>query len=108
MSVTPASVVAALATVQAAISAAGTLQGAPDYVLAPIVEAVIAAQAVVTSEIAATDALIGNGSGLAAGTPAAQAVDYLNGQIAANAKQYNLLVIQSYLQRIELNIAARL
>ena len=74
----------------------------------------IAAQQVIQTNITLTDALIGDGSGLAggpgldAGATAASAVAYLNAQIAANRTQSNLLSMLGYIARIELNIASRL
>lgn len=112
MSVTPAPVVAALNALQSAINAAGTLQGASDDVLAPVVDAALAATAVINAQIDATDALIGNGSGLSGGAgmdggvTAANAIAYLNANIAACLTQYNLLTMQALVQRISLNIAA--
>lgn len=108
MSITPAPVAAAVTALQSAIDAAGTLQGASDAILAPIVQAAIAAQQVIQTNITLTDALIGDGSGLAAGTPAPIAVAYLNAQIAASRAQHNLLWMLGYIARIELNIASRL
>ena len=111
---TPEPIAVAIANLYNTIQAAGTLDGAPDYVLAPIVNACIATQNLITSTIATTDAGIGNGSGLAAGpgldagATAASAVAYLAAQLAATQTQYNLLTLQSYVQRIELNIASRL
>ena len=109
MSVTPQPVIDALNALQSTITAAGTLQGASDAVLAPVVASAIACTTEIAVQIETTDDMIDTtGSGLVAGTPANLAVAWLNAQIAANQTQYNLLTIQSYVTRVELNIASRI
>lgn len=104
----PNAVAKAVTGIQNAVTAAGILQGASDATLAPVVLAVIAAQSTIASEIAATDDLIGTGGNLAAGTSAADAVNYLNAQINAVGTQSQLLWLQGYVGRMAINIRQRL
>ena len=106
MSVTPAAVSAAIANLQAAVTAAGTLQGAPAATLAPVVTAAIALENTIAAYIAATDATINIvPMALAAGANPAGAAAYLTAQIAAVQTQANLLAMQGYAARIAENLA---
>ena len=108
MSITPPAVLTAVTAVQTAIENVGTLQGASDVALSPVVNAVLAAQSVIAAEIANTDQFVGPGVGMGAGTPPQQAVNWLNGQIAATATDANLIAIEAYIAGVGLNIAQRL
>jgi hypothetical protein len=108
MSITPTAVADAVGAVTAAIAAVGTLQGASDAALAPVVTAILSAQSIIAAEIASTDQTIGPGIGIAAGTPPAQAIAWLEAQITATQTDANLLAMQAYLNRVALNIAQRL
>ena len=108
MSITPPAVTTAVTAIQTAVTAVGTLQGASDYALAPVVTAILSAQAVIAGQITATDSLVGTGGSMASGTPPLQAINWLAGQTAATATEANLLNIQAYVGRIAINIAQRL
>ena len=108
MSITPPAVLTAVTAIQTAISNVGTLQGASDVALSPVVNAILAAESVLAAEIATYDQLVGPGVGMAAGTPPQQAINWLNGQISATATDANLIAIQAYVAGVGLNIAQRL
>ena len=106
MSITPAAVSTAIATLQSAVSNAGTLQGADAATRAPVITAAVALTNTIASYITVTDTTIGTAaSNLAAGANPSGAAAYLTAQIEAVNTQANLLAMQGYASRIAENLA---
>lgn len=106
----PAAVTNAVNGIQTAVTNAGVLQGASDATLAPVVLAILAAEAIIASEIVPIeDVLDGLGPDfLIGGISAIKAVDDLNAAITACSMQSQLLWLQGYVGRMAINIRQRL
>lgn len=93
----------AVADAQTAITAAGTLHGAPVSLVAPAVVAVEAASAAIGVALEVSDASTANG--IEIGGDPATSVTYLNGQISVVTNTVSLLEAQSYIDRVAINLA---
>lgn len=102
-----AAVTSAVAALEAAAAAAGTLQNASQQTLAPIVTAVIAALAAIDAQCTAIEATIDETAvgGLHVGTPAPQLVVALIAQTQDATDLSQLRTLRGYVARIGANVA---
>lgn len=107
--ITDPTVLPAITSLNGAIAAVGTLQGASLSALAPLATAAANASSVLSTAIGNCDSLIQSGVGTVAGVVAGSfpptIVSMFNGQVAAITQQSSLLQVRALVNRVQKNIA---
>lgn len=101
-----AAVTSAVAALQTAVGNAGTLQNASPSILAPVLTAVLAAQAAIDAQCTSIEGMLDETSvgGIHVGQPAPAMVTTLVAQTQAALDLSSLYTLRGYVSRIGVNI----